>query len=124
MTVEDAIKSSAELWALLPAEVEQQLGDVRIEVVASPSDPEVFTILHEEGLELEEPPEPGTRGLFLGFDAEPSDDETDDADPPVGVILLFAESLPNDEAVKLTLCHEIGHALGMDEAEVEALGLG
>ena len=69
-----------------------------------------------------------SKGLFYG---DPLETEQSDEDPeeetvydPDGVIVLVADNIEDETTASLVLSHEIGHALGMDEAEVKALGLG
>lgn len=69
-----------------------------------------------------------SKGLFFG---DPLETEQSDEDPeeetvydPDGVIVLIADNIADETTASLVLSHEIGHALGMDEDEVKALGLG
>jgi predicted Zn-dependent protease with MMP-like domain len=47
-------------------------------------------------------------------------------DPVGGMqrIVIFREANPNEEEVRRTVLHEIGHFFGMDEAQLRALGYG
>jgi hypothetical protein len=65
------------------------------------------------------------RGMFAGAQAV-LPDEDDPADPgvkPTGYIFLVAANLRHPDDVRRTWLHEVGHALGLDEAEVSELGL-
>ncbi len=57
----------------------------------------------------------------------------DDAleDRPARIVIFYANLIATcrdedelEEQLRITLLHEIGHALGLDEDEVDALGLG
>ncbi len=74
--------------------------------------------------------EPDTLGLFVG---EPYSDIGTTTDPLPAQIILFLENIRDaaegDEAVyqeevRATLLHELGHYLGLDEADLEKRGLG
>ena len=74
--------------------------------------------------------EPDTLGLFVG---EPYSDIGTTTDPLPAQIILFLENIrdavESDEAgyreeVRATLLHELGHYLGLDEADLEERGLG
>lgn len=74
------------------------------------------------------PLQAGTRGMFLGTPMHAADDlELDDEEaeriPPSGFIFLISANLADADDLRLTLYHEVGHALGLDESEVAALGL-
>jgi predicted Zn-dependent protease with MMP-like domain len=47
-------------------------------------------------------------------------------DPEGGIerIVVFRTANPTAEDVRVTVLHEVGHYLGMDEAEIEELGYG
>ncbi len=47
-------------------------------------------------------------------------------DPVGGLqrVVVFRDANPNAEEVKRTVLHEIGHHFGMDEEQVDSLGLG
>jgi predicted Zn-dependent protease with MMP-like domain len=70
------------------------------------------------------------KGCFIGdpMEREAHSNEDDGEEElvtlPEGVILLVAENLTDEVEAAQTLLHETGHALGLDEAGVEALGLG
>ncbi len=69
-----------------------------------------------------------TRGAFLGHQrvqVEDGDqDGTNDGADAIGLIYLRADCHRSSLDVEETAYHEIGHALGMDEADVTAHGLG
>jgi len=53
------------------------------------------------------------------------------SDRPVRIVVFYANLLATcrdddelEEQLRITILHEIGHALGLDEGEVDALGLG
>jgi predicted Zn-dependent protease with MMP-like domain len=123
VTKAEIIDAAMKLYGMLPAQVSFALKDVRMEVVEGIDDEAIYECLAEEELELDEEIAADARGLYVGTIPEPSDDETDDAEPPKGLILLFASNITDADMVKLTLAHEIGHALGMSEDEVEGLNL-
>lgn len=67
------------------------------------------------------------KGIFFGDSAETveTDDETTETiECAAGAIVMIACNLADVDEVDLVLLHEIGHALGLDEAAVDALGLG
>lgn len=96
----------------LPEEIRAQLRGVRLAVMEKPT-PELLA----DGVEAEE------AGAFiqLGEDVMPLGDGMTD-EKPQRTIYIFTQNLrPFDRAtVESVLLHEIGHACGMDEAEVAA----
>lgn len=105
----------------LPPRIKKALDDVAILVEEYPS---------EELLRESDPPlPPDLLGVFSG----PSNAErtTGSSGMPAGTIHVFRRNIEHfgserDEVVdelRITLLHEIGHALGMDEDELHALGL-
>lgn len=68
-----------------------------------------------------------TRGVFVQVDPRQlaDDPDTDDAPPAAGKIILYLGNIKpcNVENVAGILAHEAAHALGLDEAQVEAMGL-
>lgn len=70
-----------------------------------------------------------TKGVFLGepvqfedTDEEQEQEEMQIAAGAKGTVALISENLTHEE-VPVVLLHELGHALDMDEADVEQLGL-
>jgi len=66
------------------------------------------------------------RGVYDGTTIEGVDEDAGEdapAPPPTGTIYLNAANLRTPEDVSVTLYHEVGHALGLDEDEVAALNL-
>lgn len=110
----------------MPDSLRAALGEVAFITAAKPRDRVVRKYVARfglRGLDLHD----DARGLFVGIGMElPYDEDEDDVadiQPPAGIVFLFADNLSDEEEVETVLCHEVGHALGMDEDEVEALGL-
>jgi predicted Zn-dependent protease with MMP-like domain len=115
----DAVVNDA--LAALPSRIQDAVQDVAIVVEEYPT---------EELLRDFDPPaSPDLLGLFTGVTvahagAKPSGDLPE----TVRVFRRNLEHLSSDRAelvdeLRVTLLHEIGHSLGMDEEELEALGL-
>ena len=122
MKTEPLTKIIADFVAGMPAELREKLDEVEILVYD--------TIEHANlGLreEFEDPiaaMPPDAKGVFIGEPLEieeGSDDE--EAIFPDGVIALVAGNVASPEEGIFVFCHEIGHALGLDEDGVKALGL-
>ncbi len=112
------LETAADLaWDSLGDEVQAALEHVEIVLAATYDDPDLVT----KGIGLP----PDTRAVFIGDQAElaDEDDPGSEGTPAGGVIILVAAMLRDDDDVRLTLLHEVGHALGLDEDEVENLGL-
>jgi predicted Zn-dependent protease with MMP-like domain len=62
------------------------------------------------------------KGVYLGTFPAETDDEVV-IERPRGMILLVADNIANKDECRQVFLHEIGHALGLDEHEVAALGL-
>ena len=143
MQLKDLTSTIATAIAALPDEVRDSLTDVEILCCETPEN--ALLELQEEFKEepealLDDNDKPLTieadcKGLFIGeplepeMDADPDDVEdgelaTGEMLDPEGFIVLCANNLANEEEASLVFLHEIGHALGMDEAEVAKLGLG
>jgi len=114
----------------LPKEIGKQLVDVELMVF---SDVETAFVELNEILDTEDgkPIDPipaDTKGVFIGEQMESEDDdeesEFETVALPNGVIALIASNISGDEEAIVIVLHELGHALGMDEEEVKALGLG
>lgn len=109
MNVEEVIRVAALSLDELDAVTREALDLVNIEVVR---DTNHFGINSD------------AQGLFVGeLSVVNSDDEDELREPPSGAIYLFASNLKTPAMVQTTLYHEIGHALGLDESEVDELGL-
>lgn len=100
----------------LPADLRDLLENVPIVLEARPA-----RYLVEEGFD------PRALGLFEGVEFS----QGADLRPPDRIVLFYANLLaefPDDaelaDQVAVTILHEIGHYFGLDEDEVEALGLG
>ncbi len=115
----DAVVNEA--LAALPPRIQDAVHDVAIVIEEYPT---------EELLRDFDPPaSPDLLGLFtgvtqLGLAAKPSGDMPE----TVRVFRRNLEHLAGDHAelvdeLRVTLLHEIGHSLGMDEEELETLGL-
>lgn len=71
-----------------------------------------------------------TKGMFLGEPMESEEDKDEEGEDtetvslPEGFIILVAANLADEKEAAIVLLHEVGHALGLDEAGVAQLGLG
>lgn len=108
------------LLAGLPDNILAVLSGVQIKIYASPQ---------EAAEELKTAIPHDTKGVFLGEPVvfEDPDEEGDLDDMQIsegakGVVALISANLEPDEVPVVTL-HELGHALDMDESDVEQLGL-
>lgn len=109
--------------AQLPSEVEEALSRTQIDVYDIPADREV-----DDG---EKAIAPLSLGVFIGYSRteESLEDPWSTAFP--SQICLFQRNIeracPDREElirqIRITLLHEIGHLLGLDESELEARGL-
>jgi predicted Zn-dependent protease with MMP-like domain len=107
----------------LPKRVTGAIADVQIYVAKSRSDTKTLReAVTKSGLQRVTVPQ-DFRALFMGEPLAASEGDDEEADPVVGVIVFNAAMLRDSEDVVFTLLHEIGHALGLDEDEVAALGL-
>jgi predicted Zn-dependent protease with MMP-like domain len=86
---------------------------------------EVEVVVLEAGDSVDGVPFPSDqKGLYQGTQLAADDGDDDgEADPPTGTVYLYAPNLADEEDVTKTLWHELGHALGMSEEDVAALGL-
>jgi len=110
-----------EALAALPTRIQDAVHDVAIVVEEYPS---------EELLRDFDPPaSPDLLGLFTGVSQVHLEaKESGDMPETVRVFRRNLEHLAGDheelvDELRVTLLHEIGHSLGMDEEELEALGL-
>jgi len=108
--------------AELPEAIGEALEHVKIYYLASAAELPADAI--EQCSELGVRFGPEEPGMYLGTTIEGFDqDDSADADKPVGSVYLNAGQLPDEASVITVLLHEIGHALGLDEEEVADLGL-
>lgn len=113
-----------------PREIGKQLIDVEIMVFATPelATEELGEILDTDDGKPIDPIPADCKGAFIGEQME-SEDEDEESELetvalPNGVIALIASNISDANEAIVILLHELGHALGMDEEEVKALGLG
>lgn len=114
----------------LPAQIIDALADV--ELVLSDDRDKVIRLLKKElGADFDEAELlADCKGIFVGCPTEVEETDTDDNSVeevtyfPEGHLVLLAGNIENKEEGLLVLMHEIGHALGMNEAEVKEMGLG
>jgi predicted Zn-dependent protease with MMP-like domain len=118
MTRDAADACAGQVMDGLPEEIAEALSGVRVYVVEGPDDPELGEAIQYAGLR-EAAVWGDFRGLFIGRQA--GDDLARGA---FGAIVLNCEALGGLVDVRDTLAHEMGHALGMSEGEVTALGIG
>lgn len=117
----EADEIAGEVMGALDDEIADVLTGVTVYVVDGREDPEVPEAIRNAGLLRASIPA-DFRGMFLGQQAAEYGD--DGGGPAEGSIILNARNLHTAADVRTTLAHEIGHALGMNEEEVENLGLG
>lgn len=108
--------------ARIPMEIRRHLDNILITVQRRPS----AEMLRESGL----PPGQTLFGLYWGVPLT----ERSIMDPPLftDAIYLFQEPLEQHcttrreliEEIEITVVHEIAHALGLSDAQLEALGYG
>lgn len=114
MRIDDVTRISDELVNNLPPTVQHAITLIEIVVVENELSPELEFL--PRGI--------GFRGLYRGTQITDEDEEGESEDPvPDGTIYLCAGNLSDAEDVKKVLLHEIGHALGLSEYDVENLGL-
>ncbi len=123
MNKADAEACTDQMLACLPEPILETIGDLTIYVAGSRGDVEVLrAAIKEAGHRTMIIPR-DFRAVYMGTPLSPSAAGEEDADPPSGVIVLNAAMLRDEQDLLDTLLHEIGHALGHDEAEIAALGL-
>lgn len=118
LSAEDVHTIVTYAMAALPEELSRALDDVEIVVVADHAVPELVHVRDGEGLPLAA----DFKGYYAGTTLE-GDDAEENPDPPSGALFINAARHHDEEDVTTTLYHEIGHALGLTEDEVSALGL-
>jgi predicted Zn-dependent protease with MMP-like domain len=123
MTKEDADVFVGQVMDALPDEIAAALAGVTVYAVDGREDPELKEAIRNAGL-ARASVLPDFRGLFLGTPANGTRDYEVTPTMADGSIVLNAPALATFDEVRTTFAHEIGHALGMSEEEVENLGLG
>jgi predicted Zn-dependent protease with MMP-like domain len=141
MTKQELLDIAMTLMAELPDPVVTALEDVNLLVCETPADAaaelraeaaetkgkgdDEFEFTEEDAQEVSAL---DCKGVFVGTPTEVEDsDESEEEEVvyyPDGFIILIASNIESPDEAKAVLMHEIGHALGMDEAEVQQLGLG
>jgi predicted Zn-dependent protease with MMP-like domain len=111
MNIKDVI---AEVLRQLPLEVKEKLAGVTYHVAQSPS-----AELLELGIGVDE------AGAYVQV-GDDDDQLYDEEEAPERHIWLFAENIQPLTRARVidVLIHEIGHACGLDEEALRALGLG
>jgi predicted Zn-dependent protease with MMP-like domain len=121
VTEEEALRVYRECLSELPEEIASSLGDIPIYVDGLPSD---------ELIRMDDPPlDPLVLGVFLGVPAGEERGSWPDAQPR---IVLFHRNIAKAggdrellrKELRTTLFHEVGHAIGLDEEQLAAMGLG
>lgn len=107
----------------IPEEISEALGDVRVFVVEGRTDPELREAIRHAGMERASVRR-DFRGLYLGSTARALDSGDEVPELPEGSIVVNCQAVADLHDVRDTLAHEMGHALGLSEEEVENLGLG
>lgn len=107
----------------IPAEIAEALADVRVFVVDGRADPELREAIRYAELERASVRR-DFRGLYLGTTARALDAGEELPQLPEGSIVINCHAVGSVEDIRDTLAHEMGHALGLSEEEVENLGLG
>jgi predicted Zn-dependent protease with MMP-like domain len=123
MTKQSATECADEVMDSIPEELGEALAGVTVYVVEGRTDPELRAAIRGAGM-ARALVAPDFRGLYLGTTARTLEDSAELPDMPAGSIVLNCQALEGLEDVRDTLAHEIGHALGMSEEEVENMGLG
>jgi predicted Zn-dependent protease with MMP-like domain len=103
--------------------IDEALADVTVYVVDGRDDVELKEAIRQAGMSSANIAR-DFRGLYLGTTATPAIAGDPLPSIPSGSIVVNCQALATLAEVRDTLAHEIGHALGMTEEEVENLGLG
>lgn len=120
MDTKQLTKVVASFVSGMPPEIRDKLSEV--EVLIFDSVEHASSELREEFEDPVAPLPADCKGIFVGEPMEVEEDE-EEAEFPEGVIALIASGIEDPEEGVIVLCHEIGHALGLDEEGVAALGL-
>jgi len=123
MNKAEAEACTDQMLAALPDRLAETIGDLTIYVAGSRNDHDVLRAAMEEAGQGQVIIPRTFRAVYMGTPLAPAAADEEDADPPSGVIVLNAAMLRDEQDLLDTLLHEIGHALGYDEAGVSALGL-
>ncbi len=122
MTKAQAEACTDQMLEALPARLADTIGDLSIYVASSRFDRDVLRAAMKQAGQIVIIPRT-FRALYMGTPLAAGAADGEDEDPPTGVIILNAAMLRDEQDLLDTLLHEIGHALGYDEAGVSALGL-
>lgn len=123
MTKARAESLVGEVMDAIPDEIAEALADVRVFVVDGRTDPELREAIRYAGMERASVRR-DFRGLYLGTTARVLDSADEVPELPQGSIVVNAQTVADLDDVRDTVAHEMGHALGLSEEEVENLGLG
>lgn len=126
------LENAAQKFMLgLPDQIIEALEDVELMVAENPDLARKVLVkeFSEGDFDPSELPD-DCKGVFVGAPTEIESEDTTDSEEnevvyfPDGFIVLCASNIADEKDGLLVLMHEVGHALGMDEDEVKALGLG
>lgn len=123
MTKAEAESIVDQVMDSIPPEIDEALIDVTVFVVDGRDDPELREAIRHAEMERASVSR-DFRGLYLGITARALDPGDEVPQLPEGSIVINCQTVATPEDVRDTLAHEMGHALGLTEEEVENLGLG
>jgi predicted Zn-dependent protease with MMP-like domain len=97
----------------LTDETNEALDGVEFAIFDGPADPDVRHLNLPADVE----------GVYEGIASHPLNPSDPDGDwnPPIGTVWLNGRALTDADTARAVIVHEIGHALGMDEEEVDAM---
>ncbi len=131
ITQEEVIAVVAKYNEDVPREIWRNLEDVDIIVCVDVGQAKQFLLDECGGEAIPEGEGPqftdDVKGLFYGEQMETEEGDSEEEETvtlPDGYIFLISANLDSTEEAAKVLLHEVGHALGMDESDVNALGLG